>query len=173
MPWAWVRSICFVFTYVITMSCSVEPRSFIVVLIVDKIHSCYYYYYYLLLHLESATPHFNHPYGYWCVGSMVPAWVHQTMVVGLEEVSNGQVQPLKVSAKLGDWPLNSANTLRGTDTSARTFFPSCPHTPSYLHPHCQYPRRWCPRPRHCLQRAHSPSQSTISFLSLLHYFDCN
>ena len=45
------------------------------------------------------------------------------MVVGQEEVSNGQVQPLKVSAELGDRPLNSANTLRGTDTSARTFFP--------------------------------------------------
>ena len=45
------------------------------------------------------------------------------MVVGPEEASNGQVRPLKVSAKLGDWPLNSANTLRGTDVSARTFFP--------------------------------------------------
>ena len=45
------------------------------------------------------------------------------MVVGPEEVSNGQVWPLKVSAELGDWPLNSANTLRGTDASARTFFP--------------------------------------------------
>ena len=45
------------------------------------------------------------------------------MVVGLEEVSNGQVRPLKVSAELGDRPLNSANTLRGTDASAWTFFP--------------------------------------------------
>ena len=124
--------ICFVFTYVISTSRSVEPRSFVVVLVVDKIYFCYYYYYYyyyyILLRLESATPHFNHPYGYWCVGSVVPPWVHQTMVVGPEEASNGQVRPLKVSAELGDRPLNLANTLRGTDASARTFFPSCPHT---------------------------------------------
>ena len=84
---------------------------------------------------------------------MVPPWVHQTMVVGPEEASNGQVQPLKVSAELGDQPLNSANTLRGTDASAQTFFPSCPHTPSYLCPRRRYPRRRRPRPCRCLQRA--------------------
>ena len=73
------------------------------------------------------------------------------MVVGPEEASNGQVRPLKVSAELGDRPLNLANTLRGTNASAWTFFLSCPHTPSYLRPRHRYPHRQHPRPRRCLQ----------------------
>ena len=149
--------ICFVFTYVIS---AFRSRG------ISLLHPCPCHWIKYIFAITTTitttiTSYYHTLSGYWCVGRVVPPWVHQTMVVG-PEASSGQVWPLKMSVKLGDWPLNLANTLSGTNMSPWTLFTSCPHTPSYLCPCFQYPCHWHPCSHHCLWWGHSLSQWTSS-----------